>query len=327
MIRKSLNKGIDLSKRFINYINNIIVKRYFFNEYIPISDLEIHFFTLLLNGMPFIKYHMNVLQQLKIPWKWHIIEGVADLKHDTAWSLKTGGKIISNIHMNGLSIDSTTKYIDMLSNKYKDQIFVYRKPNGQFWDGKLEMCNAILCNLPNQCLLWQVDVDEFWSIQHIQLVYDMFKENPGRSAAWFYCNFFVGPNLAVISRNTFGNNTSYEWIRVWHYKKGMVWIKHEPPTLVIPTILGKCNVAEINPFYHNETEALGLRFDHYAYTMKEQLIFKESYYGYKGALDCWKKLQENKIFPTNLRQFFPWVKDDAIVDIFEPQIKELFYGG
>jgi hypothetical protein len=73
------------------------------------KKLPIHFFTIVLNGMPFIEYHLKAFSELDIPWCWHIIEGVAALNHDTAWSLASGGTITNEIHKNGLSIDGTTE--------------------------------------------------------------------------------------------------------------------------------------------------------------------------------------------------------------------------
>ncbi len=36
----------------------------------------IRFFTIVLNGMPFLRYHLPMLQKLTIPWEWHIAEGI-----------------------------------------------------------------------------------------------------------------------------------------------------------------------------------------------------------------------------------------------------------
>ena len=56
----------------------------------PNDPLAIHFFTIVLNGEPFIRYHLDSFNKLSFPWHWHIIEGLADLKHDTAWSVPLG---------------------------------------------------------------------------------------------------------------------------------------------------------------------------------------------------------------------------------------------
>jgi hypothetical protein len=52
--------------------------------------LPIHFFTIVLNGEPFIRYHEEVFRKLTVPWHWHVIEGVALLRHDTGWSVASG---------------------------------------------------------------------------------------------------------------------------------------------------------------------------------------------------------------------------------------------
>ena len=77
-------------------------------------SLPVHLFTIVLNGQPFIRHHIEVFKQLPFKWHWHIIEGVADLKHDTAWSVKLGGRISEQLHRDGLSNDGTAEYIDEL---------------------------------------------------------------------------------------------------------------------------------------------------------------------------------------------------------------------
>lgn len=47
-------------------------------------NLPVHFFTIVLNGEPFIRYHEHMLNKLPFEWHWHIVEGVAELTHDTA---------------------------------------------------------------------------------------------------------------------------------------------------------------------------------------------------------------------------------------------------
>jgi len=280
------------------------------------SELPIHFFTIVLNGKPFIKYHIDIFKQLPFNWHWHIVEGVADLKNDTAWSAKLGGQITQDIHHNGLSIDGTTEYLDELVKLYPDNITVYRKIEGDFWDGKLEMVNAPLTHINEECLLWQVDVDELWTAEQINRARHAFIENPDKTAAFYWCHYFVGENLIISSRNCYAQNPQQEWLRTWRYKPGYVWAAHEPPILVEPLPDSqRQNIAAINPFSHDETEAQGLIFQHFAYVTEEQLQFKEQYYGYANATSQWKMLQQQSHFPILLRNYFPWVQDNTTVDI------------
>lgn len=281
-----------------------------------LTPIPVHFFSIVINGEPFIRYHIDIFKQLPFKWHWHIVEGVADLKHDTSWSVQLGGYISDEIHKNGRSCDDTTEYIDKLAKIYPDNITIYRKPEGVFWDGKQEMVNAPLANIREECLLWQVDVDELWTLAQICTAREMFISNPSKTAAFYWCWYFVGEKLIISTRNCYAQNPQQEWLRTWRFKPGYIWASHEPPILVEPLADGQYNnVASTNPFLHQETEAHGLVFQHFAYVTQEQLSFKEKYYGYKNAVDQWICLQNNHKFPILLREYFPWVKDDTQVNI------------
>jgi FkbM family methyltransferase len=275
----------------------------------------VHFFTIVLNGEPFIRYHLDIFQQLPFKWHWHIVEGVADLKHDTAWSLKLGGLIPDELHCSGRSNDGTSEYLDELTRLYPENVTVYRKPEGVFWDGKREMVNAPLENIKEECLLWQIDVDELWTVQQICKARQMFINNPEKTAAFYWCWYFVGEKLVISTRNCYAENPAQEWLRTWRFKPGCLWEAHEPPRLAEPLSNGEGrDVAAVNPFLHEETERQGLVFQHFAYTTAAQLKFKEQYYGYVNAVSQWRALQNQTKFPVLLRQYFSWVKDATRVD-------------
>ncbi len=279
------------------------------------SELPIHFFTIVLNGMPFIEYHIEVFKQLPFKWHWHIVEGVAELKHDTGWSISLGGKVTDNIHNKGLSKDGTTEYIDTISQRYPENITVYRKPEGQFWDGKKEMVQAPLVNIQEECLLWQVDVDELWTVEQISSARQLFVEHPEKTAAYYWCSYFVGEKLVISSRNCYTQNPQQEWLRTWRFKPGYTWEAHEPPILVERLSNNQIkDIAKVNPFLHEETEKHNLLFQHYAYVLSEQLKFKETYYGYKDAESQWLKLQKPEILPLFLSDYLSWVTDETMVD-------------
>ncbi len=279
------------------------------------SAEKIHFFTIVLNGFPFIDKHIETFAQLKIDWHWHIIEGVASLNHDTSWPVQNGGKIDSIFHNNGLSIDGTSEYLDKIQSTFPEKITLYRKPGGGFWDGKKEMVNAPLKNIKENCLLWQIDVDEFWTKDQIHTSYEMFCSNPKKLAAYYWCHYFVGPDILIGTRNCYANNPNQEWLRTWRYKPNYFWLAHEPPILAKKTYSGKIVPSHENAFFnHEETEKLGLIFQHFAYCTEQQLFFKEKYYGYKNALEDWKKLQNEKKFPVLLKNYFSWVRDHSVVE-------------
>ena len=280
--------------------------------------LPIHFFTIVLNGMPFIREHSARFASLAVPWHWHIVEGVAELKHDTAWSFRCGGRIPEGLHKMGLSFDGTSEYLDELVAVHPRQISVYRKTGGVFWHGKKEMVSAPLKHLPNDCLLWEVDVDEMWSAQNIEKMHKAFLKDASKTAAWYWCSFYTGPDLVVCTRNCYSQNPQQEWLRTWRYQSKDVWAKHEPPILLRGSgpDAGK-DVGALNAFDQNTTESFGVTFDHLAYVRSQQLAFKETYYGYSGALAAWTRLQneaKDSSKPLKLSDYFSWVRDTTYVE-------------
>ncbi|HEX3974338.1 MAG TPA: glycosyltransferase family 9 protein, partial [Stellaceae bacterium] len=279
----------------------------------PPPPLTIHFFTIVLNGMPFIASQIDEMLKLPFEWHWHVVEGVASLSHDTAWSAAKGGRIDASFHRNGLSNDGTSEYLDTLARAHPDRITIYRKPAGIFWDGKIEMVRAPLARIDEECLLWEIDVDEFWTATAYARLRDMFSLNPDRTAAYFICLFFF-KNLVVNSANTYGNHLAYEWLRVWRFRPGDRWLSHEPPRLGRRSGDGEGwnDLGALNPFSHGETLRNDLVFRHYAYVLPTQLRFKEIYYGYRNALKEWEDLPATG--PVRLRDHLSWIDDDTTAD-------------
>ncbi len=281
------------------------------------DTLPIHFFTIVLNGEPFIRYHEGVFRRLTVPWHWHIVEGVAALRHDTAWSVAGGGHIPDSVHDRGRSNDGTSAYLDELSGRFPDNVTIYRKPLDQFWDGKKEMVNAPLPDISEECLLWQVDNDELWTAEQIETVHDLFTKDPARTAAYYWCWYYVGPSRIISTRYNYAQNPTQEWLRTWRFRPGEVWAAHEPPVLVAGDAAGfmakDTDIARINPFRQDEMEAAGAVFHHFAYATESQVGFKQQYYGYRGARAQWRALQEHE-GSGELRDYFDWVSDNTMFD-------------
>ena len=211
-------------------------------------------FTLILNGMPFIKEQMNIIP--KMFDKWYIIEGVANPVGDTSWCKR----LPDEFHKNGLSIDGTTEYLDSIKS---DKIVVIRSQTG-FWNGKTEMCNSFMHEVED-AILMQIDMDEFWDIPTLTSLFTFCENNPNDfNAMFFKCNFFVGKHLITQGENCYGDN-SYEWVRLWIIKNKTRFVTHEPPVVAGTTkYLTKSFTSQNNWI-----------FNHYAYALEEQLKLKE----------------------------------------------------
>lgn len=246
--------------------------------------MKLEIFTICFDAMPFIGWHLPVLNQLNLDWRWTIAEGAAMNVKDTSWCRPQSPR---------LSTDGTTAYLNDL--KWHPRIRVIQRPQ---WNGKVEMCNACLEHINEPCVLMQMDADELWSKQGFGHVFNSLQYHEW-DALRVRCRYFVGPDLIITSNNTYGNKGT-EWMRAWSFEPGMRFLTHEPPVLSKPPrrILA-------DPVF---------RFEHYAYTTERQVKFRESFYGYKNAVAHWKRLQANTNFPARLRAFLPWVNDNAVVD-------------
>jgi glycosyltransferase involved in cell wall biosynthesis/predicted O-methyltransferase YrrM len=281
----------------------------------PIDPLPVHFFTICLNGEPYIRHHIEQFKELPFQWHWHIIEGAAQLVNDTSWSVPRGGNLPNQFHRNGLSIDGTTEYLDELARAYPENVSVYRKPRGQLWDGKIEMVNAPLPYIVDDCVLWEIDTDELWTAEQLVAGRKLFLDNPDSTAAYYWCWCYVGPDLVISNRYVYGNIPEKEWLRTWRFRPGMMWATHEPPMLVEHMGNNQWrDVAQVKPMLHAQTEAAGLVFHHCAYALQRQVRFKQDYYGYAGAVASWLKLQRVNSWPVRLKDFMPWVTDGAEVN-------------
>jgi hypothetical protein len=198
------------------------------------------------------------------------------------------------------SVDGTTEFLDQALTH--ERVRLYRKLG---WDGKIEMVNEPLHHAKEPGLVWEVDSDEMWQPWQIEKMAAMFQADPSRTHAQFKCRYFFGPDIIITSENTYGNHFDYEWFRVWRWRPGQLFLSHEPPQM---------GGSDNKPFTVAETSGEGLVFDHYAYATEEQVAFKERYYGYAGAVAAWRRLQGNKTWPVQLRDYIPWIKDNATAD-------------
>lgn len=250
--------------------------------------MKLHIITICLDGMPFIQRHLPEFQKMKHEWHWWIVEGVAGANRDTAWCAKLRPR---------LSTDGTTEYL-MGALKGNPKMTIVQNP---YWNAKVTMFNNITARLRDECVLMQIDSDELWTADKLDAIVSHFEKDKDLNVMQFKCNYFVGKDIVAFGDNCYGNHDG-EWVRAWRFHMGMAFDSHEPP--VLSGNKGKWMKRE-------ETEKLGLVFNHYAYATESQVAFKEVYYKYAGAVQAWKKLQANTKWPVKLRDYLPWVQDDA----------------
>lgn len=216
--------------------------------------------------------------------EWIIVEGASESLFCTKWCKE----MPSEYHNNGASIDDTAGAIE-LQKKYKtDCKITHIKPNG-LWKGKVAMFNAALELIKEPCYLWEVDADEVWNKTSVIGTNNMI-ENLGYDGASFMCNYYL-PN-GLIVRGTWGESTIDGYHRMWKYKPGSKFLSHEPPRLEGATKI----------MHHKFTP----RFNHYAYYLEEDVIFKSKWYSmHENIYEGWKEIVEGKVqLPCSIDRLF-----------------------
>ncbi len=246
-------------------------------------------FTLVLDGMPWITKHLDILKATNLDWHWIIVHGAAMNNGSTRWCQPQEPR---------LSVDGTTEYLESLG-KFPERISI---AHGKQWESKDEMVNWALSFIDEPCVLMEIDSDEIWKPDQLEKIVKAFESKI--TAMQFRCRYFVGEDLITKGEHCYGD-MDYEWWRAWRYIPGMKFVSHEPP-LLDGTLHGI-------PYFKDETTAWFGKFDHYAYATESQVVYKEKFYGYKGLLEGWLRLQEQRMFPVFLKDFFPHVKDNAMV--------------
>lgn len=259
-------------------------------------------FTIVYNGIPWIKKHHGILKKTNLDWEWLIAEGAANNGGSTKWCKPQPP---------GFSTDGTREYLE--------SILQDRRINHsacELWESKDMMVNACLefMRTKEPCVLVEIDADEIWQPSQLEKIVQLFDDQKDLSSIMFACRYFVGKNLTLEGEHCYGDN-DYEWLRAWRFIPGMRFSSHEPPVLTGES--GRRMPKE-------ESVKLVGKFDHYAYATEPQVKYKEQFYGYTGLVNQWKALQNHTEFPVSLSKFFAHVPPSEfpkVIQIDEPKKK------
>lgn len=210
---------------------------------------------------------------------WVVVEGLTGNGGSTGWC--------NDLDLPPNSTDGTYEYLKSLMDRPG---FVLIHQPGKKWDSKDEMVAAATDHINevfphDRAFLWQVDSDEQWTIEDIRAAETTLERSSHRVAA-FQFHHHVREYIAT------GKWGSGFVKRLWKWKRGMTFAKHEPPTMV-----GEGAKVMFLP----------QKFHHFSYTFEKDIAFKEKYYrGYDGLLENWKNMPENarvvpifKLFPRS----------------------------
>lgn len=247
-------------------------------------------FTIIFNGLHHLihnDYYKTILDNFDY---WVVVEGASKSVGSTSWCKAIGEKY----HKNGSSIDGTIEFLDQLSKSNDKLIFV--KSDG-FWNGKDEQVNRAISEvrkITNKCFLWEVDIDEQWSLLEIENAEKELIDKDGKTGL-FNCEYYVGENLIV--KGEWGEGP---YNRLWRWS-GEDFRTHEPP------ILNGGNGKEV---------LLESRFKHYSYYFQKDVEFKNDWYsGHENILENWLNLKKESDFPVHVSKLVtgPWGRTNTFI--------------
>jgi hypothetical protein len=272
-------------------------------------ELPVHFFTIVLNGEPFIRYHLDVFKKLPFRWHWHVIEGAAALVHDTAWSVAAGGRLEDASHASGLSTDGTTGYLDAVAAADPDLVSLYRPPPGSLWNGKREMVSAPLPNIRESASCGRSTRTSCGrptrSAQCADCSSSSPTERPRTTGA------IAAPEAVLATRHNYAADPDLEWLRV-AFPAGRPLDFSRAASSRSSSALWCDRACQETPLQARRDRGAGAVFQHFAYATEERSGSKRATTA-TVVLEGWRRLQNAvKAVDGPVRpDFFPWVRRHA----------------
>lgn len=203
---------------------------------------------------------------------WVVVEGFAKIR----------GVGTQQIH--NPSNDGTIEYMREFKRKHDNVIFYSHSRHFRSKDEQTNHCIKLLKSEINRAFLWQVDVDEQWTTEQLDEAEKVIVDNKKKQAS-FQFNHFVGDGIIAV-----GDWGSHYVNRLFLWR-GQRFVSH------IPSIMYRAI---------HSMQIKDIKYNHYSYINREDVVFKESrYIGYKGLTDKWDALQLVKDFPVHISALFP----------------------
>lgn len=223
-------------------------------------------FTIVLNG---IKHLENWAEENATNFDlWVIVEGAVDPVSCTSWCKPIPEQYV----VNGGSVDGTREFIDDLADQHNNVVVISKD---ELWKGKIEMVRAAIDaikarNIPYD-YLWQIDVDEYWSLEQLEEAeYDLQKAGGTSLTFLTDCILYANNEYALIVQGDWGEGYDMNFRRLWKYHSGLKFMSHEPPRIE----------GDVRNIFTNKPRPL-----HLSYFYPEDISFKSEFYkDHEGCL-------------------------------------------
>ncbi len=224
---------------------------------------RISFGIIVLNGEPFIRYNLRALY----PFAHQIIvvEGAAPAAADVATA-------------DGHSRDGTLASLRQFKATEDPENKLHIVTRSGFWSEKDEMSQAY-ARLATGDYLWQVDIDEFYKSEDMQVVLTMLRADPSITAVFFKQLSFWG-GFDYISDSWYLRQVQEQGPgivpRIFKWGAGYHYAAHRP--VVVCDDRGR-DLRHVRPVNGKDLAHKGIYMYHYSLVFPHQVLDKSIYYG------------------------------------------------
>lgn len=242
---------------------------------------RITFGMIVLNGMPFVPYNLRTLY----PFAEQIVvaEGAA------AGAAGIAGP-------DGHSRDGTLDELRRFSEEEDPEgklVVVTAEDEGHpdgFWPGEKDEQSRAYASRAEGDYLWQIDADEFYLPQHLQLITRLLAADPRITAATFP-QVTIWSSLGIAVDGWYLHRGRGDVHRVFRWGEGYAYAGHRPPTVLDERGRDTRSLGWLDP---RATRRLGIRMLHYSLLFPQQVRDKVEYYSNWGLFGDWFAAEETR---------------------------------
>jgi hypothetical protein len=239
-----------------------------------VSLPRVTFGVIVLNGMPFVPYHLRALYAFA--HEIIVVEGAAP---------GARGNATAAGHSRDGTLEAIRRFIQEEDQAGKVKLVTAEDeghPDG-FWPGEKDEQSQAYARRATGEYLWQVDVDEFYRPDDMRRVLEALAADPSIQAVTFpTLTFWGAPDC--IADGWFLRRGAADYHRLFRWGEGYTYHTHRPPTVL--DAAGR-DTRTLGWLDAQATARLGVAMLHYSLLYPLQAIEKVEYYSNWGVADGW----------------------------------------
>jgi hypothetical protein len=239
-----------------------------------VSLPRVTFGVIVLNGMPFVPYHLRALYDFA--HEIIVVEGAAP---------GARGNATADGHSRDGTLDELRRFVRDEDPENKVTL-VTAEDEGHadgFWPGEKDEQSRAYARRATGEYLWQVDIDEFYRPDDMRRILELVAADSSIQAVSFRTLTFWGAPDCVAD-GWFLRRGAADYHRLFRWGEGYTYHTHRPPTVL--DAAGR-DTRTLGWLDAEETARLGVEMFHYSLLFPFQAVEKVEYYSNWGVDDDW----------------------------------------